>query len=277
MHQGRSIGKNAEIVVGFKRQAGNGILYCFANLLRGNRVILGLYAFLKVRKGGCLQAGLVGAVLQLETNGRYAIVSGNLPAGLHVVGLGRYGEGCDRIRRCCVPIIDGVPGVNKRAYLEALQVNLGAGSVQKLLNKHITGKTGSSACGYHQGGDSGNVRAGHGSALHIAVLIVEDGAVNPFQLAISARCGNIHPVTVAGIVGSGAAGADGAYGNNAVIDARYAIFIGVITGREEDHTTSHGTHLLAVFILSGIVVEIVHGVFERTLIFSRIGLAKEFI
>ena len=108
------------------------------------------------------------------------------------------------------------------------------------------------------------MRASHRSALHQAVFVAGEGADNLIAFAgIAARGGNVHPVAIVGIVCTLVVGTYGCdYIHTFVIGAVRLGGIIVACGKY-DKTARHRAHLVAFFIKSGIVGEVIHGRLER--------------
>ena len=96
-------------------------------------------------------------------------------------------------------------------------------------------------------------------------------------MIVSTGRGNIHPVSIAGIIGPASVGADGTHGDSFRIFGRRTPRLIVVAGGEETHTTGHGTDLLAIGIHAGIPVKVIDGRFQGRSIFAGIRLQEKLV
>ncbi len=76
-------------------------------------------------------------------------------------------------------------------------------------------------------------------------------------VGVSARCSDINPVAVVGIIRSLVVGADGSNCEYIVLLGRIAGIGGFVAGGEDDETARHRTGLTAVLVHTGVGVEVV--------------------
>ena len=132
--------------------------------------------------------------------------------------------------------------------------------VDDTVPEHVAREADAAAFGDDQRGDAGNVRAGHRRTLHQAVFVVRKRTEDLVAfLVVSARRGDVHPLTVAGIVGAVVIRSNGADCHGTFIIGGCAEFDILIARREDDQAACHRTDLESVFIHAGVGVEIVDG------------------
>ena len=96
-------------------------------------------------------------------------------------------------------------------------------------------------------------------------------------MIVSTGRGNIHPVSIAGIIGPASVGADGAHCDCLRILGRRTPRLIVVAGGEETDTAGHGTDLLAIGVHAGILVKVIDGRLQGRSIFPGIRLQEKLV
>ena len=156
-----------------------------------------------------------------------------------------------------------------------IQGNGGILGVQHPFEQHLACEPGTAEIGDQQSRHARSVRAGHRRALEIAVGVVGPGIIDLAVVIVSTGRGNVHPVSVAGIIGTASVGADGAHCDSARIFGRRTPGLAIVAGGEEADTARHGTDLLAIGVQAGILVKVIDGRFQGRSIFPGIRLQEK--
>ena len=115
------------------------------------------------------------------------------------------------------------------------------------------------------------MRAGHGGAAHIAVLVAGIGAYDA-----QAGGADVHPVPVVGEGGTRSVAGDCAYIHALRIASGGAVRLAVVAGGKEHNAARHRSHLVAA-LHTGVAVEVIHGILECRLVIACIGLHVEVV
>ncbi len=126
--------------------------------------------------------------------------------------------------------------------------------------RHLTvGEDGAIAIGIgnHQPSDSGDVRASHGSALHILITAADVGAVNTTggkDVSFAAGSRNIHPGVVIGIIGPDILIVGGCHGKGTAIAGRIPLTLGIVIpgGKDGDAAIEHCPTAMDIEIVNGV-------------------------